>query len=233
MDRAPGFYPGQCGFESCQRYEGLCWLRGTQVPEVDSLGGTVPREGSIPSLPHGVVTQLVRVPSFQVGGCGFESHLPFCGDMTELVRFPTANRGYAGSSPAVASKPLWRNWLTRHPLKVENPGSSPGSGTLPLWLNWLEQRTFNPRVPGSSPGGGTMDKTILIKFPELTKSGEILEDGLGGKIRAFPDLGVIKFPITYLFFHTVNLLFLRNELTLDSVPTDMYDRYEEFPGELI
>lgn len=77
-----------------------------------------------------------------------------------------------------------------------------------------------------------MDKTILIKFPEFTKSGEYLED-VGGKIRAFPDLGAIKFPITYLFFHTINLLFLRNELTLDSVPTDMYDRYEEFPGELI
>lgn len=34
-----------------------------------------------------------------------------------------------GSNPTYPSKPLWRNWATRHPLKVEIPGSIPGGGT--------------------------------------------------------------------------------------------------------
>ena len=46
------------------------------------MGGV---EGSTIFNANGVVTQMARVPSFQVGGCGFESHLPFLAHRVSLV----------------------------------------------------------------------------------------------------------------------------------------------------
>lgn len=129
-----------------------------------------------PSVVHGAVAQLGRVPGFQSGCCGFEARLPLWRGVRAWFMEPDWKpgmplTGYVGSNPTLSA----RGCRSFGPACVLVVGGQ-GQGTSRSSSRWLERRLAKAEVAGSIPACGTW---VEEASPKVGREGSSPDWGRG------------------------------------------------------